>query len=326
MSKMIAKIKIISLNVKGLHTLGEKRRKIFHWLTNHVQADIACLQESHSCSKDEHIWQKEWGGDIIFSHGTTNCKGTCILIKSSVDFVLHSSTPDSNGRYIILDLSINDTRITLVSLYGPNQDVPDFFSTIFEITEKVGNDNRIIVGDFNCILNNEDKKGGQQVHINKKSSIFLKEYIQEFELVDIWRSQHKSVKGYTFHTKYKGQNIFSRLDYFLISIGLSIRPNKAEISPSILTDHSMISLLINLDNSERGPGFWKLNCSLLHDIDYVTQIKNTITETVKLNSHCDSKLLWDTIKLQIRRTSIRYASFKKRNKINLTQATKISIL
>ena len=41
------------------------------------------------------------------------------------------------------------------------------------------------------------------------------------------------------------------------------------IKPSIKSDHSAITLLINdVDDSERGPSFWKFNSTLVNDSDY----------------------------------------------------------
>ncbi len=59
---------------------------------------------------------------------------------------------------------------------------------------------------------------------------------------------------------------------------------------------------------ERGPGFWRLNCSLLKDQKYVDLINNTIPETAQNNPDTDDILLWDTIKLKVRGDSIRYSS------------------
>ena len=40
--------------------------------------------------------------------------------------MLHNAISDQQGRYIILDISIFQQRCTLVTLYGPNTDSPNF--------------------------------------------------------------------------------------------------------------------------------------------------------------------------------------------------------
>lgn len=71
-------------------------------------------------------------------------------------------------------------------------------------------------------------------------------------------------------------------------------------------------MILQTSTQEKGPGFWKLNTSLLQDKEYVDIIKQVIQETVEINSNADPQLLWDTIKLQIRGKSIQYSSRKKR--------------
>ena len=71
---------------------------------------------------------------------------------------------------MILDLTLLECRLTLVNLYGPNVDNPEFFKEIIKILDKMPNLYRIIGGDFNLVLDNKmDKKGGNPVHQNKLS-------------------------------------------------------------------------------------------------------------------------------------------------------------
>ena len=51
--------------------------------------------------------------------------------------------------------------------------------------------------------------------------------------------------------------------------GLSNLVKKSGICPCILTDHSLIKLSLMMHDDEKGPGFWKFNCSLLKDEQYV---------------------------------------------------------
>ena len=39
-------------------------------------------------------------------------------------------------------------------------------------------------------------------------------YIEEADLVDVWRKQHPHDSQFTFHRKLRNQFVFSRLDYF----------------------------------------------------------------------------------------------------------------
>ena len=69
------------------------------------------------------------------------------------------------------------------------------------------------------------------------------------------------------------------------------------------------------NSNPRGPGFWKLNASLLADEEYIDLIKKTINEVAKEyenNNEVDATLLWDTMKMKIRSSSLCYARQKKK--------------
>ena len=56
------------------------------------------------------------------------CKqGVAVLFKNSFEFHINQEIIDERGNFIILDINIQDYRMTLVAIYGPNEDNPDFF-------------------------------------------------------------------------------------------------------------------------------------------------------------------------------------------------------
>ncbi len=134
---------------------------MFKWFELAQRADVVCLQETHSLPQDVEQWKNEWDGDIYFSHGQGNARGVCIMIKPGLLHTIHTVVCDDMGRYIMLDLTLFDRRLTVMNIYAPNTDNPDFITDIAQILETLENDDRIIVGDFNCILDdNLDKKRG----------------------------------------------------------------------------------------------------------------------------------------------------------------------
>jgi hypothetical protein len=46
------------------------------------------------------------------------------MFRSGLDFKVNDLKIDENGRYIILDLTVYEQRLTFVCLYGYNTDVP----------------------------------------------------------------------------------------------------------------------------------------------------------------------------------------------------------
>ena len=124
------------------------------------------LQETHSVAKSESFWRAQWGQSLWLSHGTNNSAGVAILISNRCQSEIHYVKIDVNGRYIIMDITIGEQRVTLVNTYGPNRDDIDFFNNLMDQIEELPNDHRIIGGDFNVILDLEqDRKGGPKQHI-----------------------------------------------------------------------------------------------------------------------------------------------------------------
>ena len=105
-----------------------------------------------------------------------------------------------------------------------------------------------------------------------------------------------------------------RLDFFLISSSLIPAVTSADILTGFKSDHSLITLTLMNNSNPRGPGLWKLNASLLADEEYIDLIKKTINEVAKEyenNNEVDATLLWDTMKMKIRSSSLCYARQKK---------------
>ena len=152
-------VDVVSLNARGLGDY-KKKRELFHYL--HVEKyEIIMLQETHSVAKSESFWRAQWGQSL--SHGTNNSAGVAILISKRCQLEIHYVKIDVDGRYIIMDITIGEQRVTLVNIYGPNRDDIDFFNNLMDQIEELTNENRIIGGDFNVILDLEqDRKGGSK--------------------------------------------------------------------------------------------------------------------------------------------------------------------
>ena len=87
-----------------------------------------------------------------------------------------------------------------------------------------------------------------------------------------------------------------------------------EILHGILSDHSPVLLKISsIPESQRGPGYWKFNNSLLNDINFVDLMRAYINE---LTSHReegdDIKDFWEFLKYKVKYFSREYSIKKKK--------------
>ena len=70
----------------------------------------------------------------------------------NIDYKIHKQISDETGNYIILDITVNNQRFTLVTLYGPNSDNTAFYENIFKHIDEIGNSDFTICGDYNLVL------------------------------------------------------------------------------------------------------------------------------------------------------------------------------
>ena len=317
--------KLISLNVRGINNF-QKRRTMFLWCRR-KKAQIVFLQETHSKKEVETQWKNEWGGKIFFSHGSSNSAGVAILIKNGVDCTVNSVISDPSGRYLILRTEIEDKSYVLVNIYAPNKDKD--LTIFFRNTQKLICDNNldceeniIIGGDFNCPLNPLlDKNGG--VITPRKAVVESISCMQsELDLIDVWRIKNPRTKSYTWSQK--SPCIFCRLDYWLISNNLQDFVKSTNIIPAIKADHAAIDLIISdIEKGAKGPGFWKFNCSLLDDENYINEMKLNVPAWRKEGQTelSNKRAVWDWIKYNIRSHAISYS--KNRSKERKAVETKL---
>ena len=90
-----------------------------------------------------------------------------------------------------------------------------------------------------------------------------------------------------------------------------------DIIPSIKTGHSAITLEFqDVEDRFRGPGIWKLNCSLLSDEEYAERINSLIPTWVKEGKKDlkDPRSVWDWVKYNIKKYSRKYSMNKCKEK------------
>ena len=85
------------------------------------------MQETHTTKSIEKRWKTEWGGKVYFSHGTLAARGVAILMKRNTNIKIHNCTRDEEGRFLILDITQENNRMSLVNVFGPNTDSPAFY-------------------------------------------------------------------------------------------------------------------------------------------------------------------------------------------------------
>ena len=301
----MCEVELLALNCRGLRSDENKRNCIFSWLKGQTSPDaFLFLSETHSSPDIETKWEDEIGRKIIFSHGKTNSKGVCLIVPDSLKSSIIKFYSDSEGRFIIVDISLNETIYTIAGVYAPTKtfvvEQQNFLRNLIDNLNEFSSTNLLIGGDFNIILDDKiDKKGGIVDNISPYKKDLL-DFIENFSLCDIWRDQHPNVNRFSW--RQPKPLIQCRLDFWLISTHLSTWAHKTKILNSIKTDHNAVTVLLRDALWEkRGRGFWKFDASLLLYTDYVNELNETIKDSiVKYESLNDRSLAWDMVKCDIR--------------------------
>ena len=260
----MTELKVLSANCQGLGDKG-KRRDVFNYLKS-KKYNIYCLQDTHFTYDIEKEVRTMWGFECFFSSFRSNSRGICVLFNNNFEFKVLKEKGDNNGNYLVLDIQVDNLKITLVSIYGPNIDSPSFYSDIMSVVDDFRNENYIICGDFNLVLKPEIDYDNY-LHVNNPNAReMLLDIIEERSLIDPFRELYPDRKRFTWRKRTPFKQ--ARLDFFLITDSMLISLKNCSIEPSYRSDHSMILLHLEFNPFIRGKGLWKFNNSLLYDNKY----------------------------------------------------------
>ena len=300
---------VATFNVNGIGN-QKKRARVFEWLKQKSES-IILLQETHSTPEVEREWKTDWGGEIIFSHGQSNSTGVAILLGPQFTIEnFNQIKTDANGRFVAIDLTVNNITYCLANYYGPNTDKQETLEECIKLLiNKPPHTKYIIGGDWNAVLCNELDKGGNKLHKNKKNGAVIKAMMEELDMIDIFRIKNPGTRKYSHFNK--TAKSCSRLDYFLISTSIA-DISASNIEHGFASDHSYVTLKITGENITQGRGYWKINNSYIKEPEYVKGIQEIIDYHYS-NNYDSEGGVWDIIKIKIKEFSIIYGGKKKKD-------------
>ena len=139
---------------------------------------------------------------MFFSHGSSHSRGVLVLVRDNLDFQMRSIKVDSQGRYVFLEVSIQDSPYFLLNIYAPNKcsEQCTFFKEISEILKaaRTEQDYPIIVGGDFIVILDPDLDGWGGNNRKKDSAILVEDMHLDFDLVDIWRIRNPTTSRFTW--------------------------------------------------------------------------------------------------------------------------------
>lgn len=233
-------LQLISWNVKGLGS-AVKRGKVFKHLKS-LSADIIFLQETHIKATMQHRLKCNWISQVYQSTFTSHACGVAILFRKNIPLQVTSVVTDHLGRYLIVS-GINSLPLTLLNVYGPNADEPNFFRKVFNLLPGDNDSNIIIAGDLNCYLDPFWDRLSTRPPLEIASVKILNNLLKTRNLVDIWRIQHPTNKEYSFYSNI--HKSYSRIDCFFIDSNLIFHITNSKYHNILISDHSPLQMSLN---------------------------------------------------------------------------------
>ena len=221
LSKHQSKHKLTSLDSKLSHILKNKPTVVF-------------LQDVRAAGKfrilQDKVRNHPQGQYDLFLNSSRESRGVAILVKSACHKIIHNIVRSNCENYIILDISINDCRMSLASAYGPRQaDDSSFIYNLYNDVKLVNNETFAIFGDLNTITSLTPPRFRENRNIdlhntlnipNPKHMLALIDLQAQGLLVDAFRSQYPNCRTFSYTPYDRTKTNRSRLDHILTSPNL----------------------------------------------------------------------------------------------------------
>ena len=236
-----------------------------------------------------------------------------MLINKKFDGKVTEITTDPDGRYVRMLVTKQERMLAICAIYAPNKDSPQFFTDLLikthEMTEAM-----LVIGDFNTVLDTTLDRN-MSMSNNIKSTERIKEHMSELLLKDAWRCMNPTTRRYSWYRRnpYKPNHsetskVFqgSRIDFSLVSENLMDRVHNCFYLNELKTDHSAMFIGIELEHIERGNGYWKLNTSMLTEIEFINKINEVIATSIRKNQCVQHQDKWEILKKDIKKEANKY--------------------
>ena len=249
---------------------------------------MICLQETHCLSEAEcRSWFSSSASPVL-----------CLL-------VLSGRVVDDAGRYIQTEFTFQDSCFRVLCVYAPKRKPARdlFFYQLVDLVDPAIP--TVPCGDFNTVFDRSlDSAGSSIDDVSRESTLALVRRFDSCCVVDIWRCFHPTASTFTW-SRWDG-SVSSRIDLVGCPYPSIASTQVCDILPCPFSVYCAVLFCVNVPLAvPRGPGRWKLNVSLLDDVDYVSLISNFLVNWRRYqNLYCSLAKRWEACKDRIKGLSI----------------------
>ena len=298
---LFPKITISSINCNSLNmsTLGSINHKLKVYGITKLASDIILLSDIRLCNAagvsntsaiTDSFRINPYGSYRLISNSKMNKRGVGILLKNSIPFLVLREERDGEDNILGLRLSLEGSEFCILSVYGPNNVHPAFFTDLNAVIRRLGPSPFIIGGDWNCTVSTlNGELNHDTLHMrqspNIRHSVLLNNLCRELEASDPFRVKFPNKIDFTYFPSDPLKKNRSRIDFFITSNCLTSQIKKCLISPNLQNksfDHRGITICF-----KDPPRIIKqptLSRALLRDPDLELVVKLAIADTYIIHS------------------------------------------
>ena len=241
---------------------------------------IAAFVETHHRNTDdfpEYITEHAEHFNIVHTPTppTHTHSGIIIMISKAYDIIQQNTVIP--GRLINVHISHKTTKheYNLSVYYGTHlehltvnemEEICNNFKTIHNIQN-----NNIIIGDFNFADHNLDKGKGRNGK-DRSFTAYWDTFKKDCNMTDPYRKKFPKRKIFSFigpQGKSRGDRVYINEE------SLNNITDIRYINHNFNTAHKIMKFTLK-DQKTQGPGYWKMNSSILNDTAYVKMIEQTV--------------------------------------------------
>jgi exonuclease III len=157
-----------------------------------------------------------------------------------VDFKLTFIKQDKERHFILIKGEIHQKEITIINLYAPNINEPNFIKHTLKDLKTYVDSNTVILGNLNTPLSPIDRSSKQKIN---KEILELNHTIDQMDLAYVYRIFHPTSTQYTFFSA--AHRTFFKMYQTLGHKASLSKYKKIKIIPCILSDHNALKVEFN---------------------------------------------------------------------------------
>ena len=120
----MASVRILSVNCEGLGNIV-KRTDVFNYLKN-SSATSTVYKILILLVKMKIAYDQDGVMHVVLAH-LHQMPGVLLFFLTIILNLIFLKRKETNGNYLVLDINVDKINFTLVSIYGPNDDNPQFY-------------------------------------------------------------------------------------------------------------------------------------------------------------------------------------------------------